>query len=322
MLSSTTTRALFLCSVLASCGTEKPSLDPTALDSIDVNEAGKDDSFRRPTVKGSIGMRETVTGRVTRKKAFHAYDFTADAQPALVRLDVRSAVGEDTFLVAYRRIGPVFVLAGYNDDCGGGSLNACLALPTTAGDYRLIVTTFDAMIGAPIAADYEFAVTCKDGSCLAQGCGGLAGLTCSDDQFCSFDAGDFCGAADAMGTCAPRPEACTQQFDPVCGCDGNTYGSACNAASAGTSVVHDGACEPVACGARAGDTCNPDQFCKFELVEICGHADAQGECTARPEACTLQFEPVCGCDNQTYSNECVAGLSGIGVLHLGECEPE
>lgn len=311
-------RAVLLSTLLAGCGAEKPAVDASALDLIDVNDAGKEDSFLRPTVKGSLGMNETANGRVTRSKAFHAYDYTYTGQSGLSRLDVRSAVGEDMFLVAYRKTGNFWVLQAYNDDCGDGSLNACLALPTTAGQYRLIATTYDAMVGSPIAADYELAITCKDGDCLQRSCGGFAGLQCADDEFCSFGEGDFCGAADAMGTCAKKPEACTAIFDPVCGCDGNTYGSACQAASAGTSVVHTGACE-VACGGRAGDTCSADQYCRFELGAICGRADAQGVCDTRPEICTQQFAPVCGCDNLTYSNSCHAAAAGVGVLSEGEC---
>ena len=312
------TRALLLSTLVAACGAEKPDLDPSALDQIDINGTGKEDSFRFPTNKGSLGMNESANGRVTRTRAFHAYDYTYTGQSGLTRLDVRSAVGEDMFLVAYRREGNFWVLADYNDDCGDGSLNACLALPTTAGKYRLIATTYDAMVGSPIAADYELAITCKDGDCLVRPCGGFAGLQCADGEFCSFAEGDFCGAADAMGTCARMPEACTAQFDPVCGCDGNTHGNACEATAAGTSVVHAGACE-TACGGRAGDTCSAEQFCKFELSAICGRADAQGVCESRPEICTQQFEPVCGCDNQTYSNSCLAAAAGVGVLSEGAC---
>ena len=74
-------------------------------------------------------------------------------------------------------------------------------------------------------------------------CGGLQGLACGPGQYCAYPQTGFCGAADQTGVCMPRPEACTMDYEPICGCDDRTYSNACVAAAAGTSVAYPGECQ-------------------------------------------------------------------------------
>ena len=75
-------------------------------------------------------------------------------------------------------------------------------------------------------------------------CGGIAGIKCgSEGDYCAMEPGACKNIADAAGVCKPRPEMCTMDYRPVCGCDGQTYPNACGAAAEGVSVAYEGVCE-------------------------------------------------------------------------------
>jgi hypothetical protein len=154
-------------------------------------------------------------------------------------------------------------------------------------------------------------------------CSGLQGAACGEREYCDFAPDAACGAADQAGTCHPVPEFCTEEFEPVCGCDDQTYGNACAAHAAGVSVASEGECaaEEETCGGLTGASCSPGEFCNFALDAACGAADQTGTCEVVPEACTFEFAPVCGCDGQTYPNQCSASAVGVPVAKVGECEP-
>src|ERR1700681_2543627 len=168
------------------------------------------------------------------------------------------------------------------DTCAEGVALAALDLP-------------DWMEAAAPAAD---AAAPADKECTAN-------AQCKPKQYCAKAMGDCKG----KGKCTAKVLCTEFIIKPVCGCNGKTYSSPCMAAAAGVNVAAEGACKTGAYGkaCKTNKECPATAFCAKDS----GKCDDEGWCEVRPPVCPTQVvAPVCGCNNKTYSQACLAFRAG------------
>lgn len=174
---------------------------------------------------------------------------------------------------------------------------------------------------------YDKSTECCVPTTMASSC-----EACGEGFFCKTPQ-DMCEEVES-GTCHEIPESCEGvEYDFVCGCDDKEYENECSAHEAGVAVR-----QPLGCFCGEGSdsffSCHPDYYCKTPSTSLvsercgrcenhaCFHNPTKLRCERKPIICPDVSEPVCGCDGEDYSNECLAAMAGVSVEHTFPCNLE
>jgi len=175
----------------------------------------------------------------------------------------------------------------YSNACAASSAGVSVSRSGTCEDS----TTEPLPVISEVKCEVGFAAD-PDNNCKGEG------------EYCHLEEG-VCTEKSGIhnGYCLVKPDLCAEIYQPVCGCDGEDYGNACAASSAGVSVSHSGTC--------ADDT-------TIEVIEKLPFEDCpEGECI-NPETNTCEAEVQCVADPCEVGGACAEG-EVCSANYCGRC---
>ena len=134
---------------------------------------------------------------------------------------------------------------------------------------------------------------------------------------------------------------CVDVINPVCGVDNKTYNSICEAKKAGIEIAYKAKCgeciqegkiinpsvvkNKTCCAGLIACPVNSSTLNTNEKVSVCKKTcdiSSNETTNTKPEdkiVCTMNWDPLCGENGKTYSNECFLNKAGVKMAHKGEC---
>jgi len=150
------------------------------------------------------------------------------------------------------------------------------------------------------------------GTTVAGGAGGTAGVIVSGGTrtggVTSASGGTLAGGAASGGT----------RTGGTAGSGGSTpAGGGASGGMLTGGATGTGGTSSRMCGAGL-KSCMTNEFCEMP-TGLCDSSSATGTCLATPGACGDVYQPVCGCDGMTYTNDCERQVAHVSRKSYGAC---